>query len=151
MKPESLNKQALRKIVEVMALEDYPNAKTEQLISSLAGEQDLAKRITEWLPEAFGHVLVSRISGVVLPITFHVKDVNGIWHELPFSAEPLVREAIELGIEAIDSGLGDVVAKISLRSSIVAAVNSALNSGADIFGAKISGPAFVNLPAEIYL
>lgn len=151
MKLASLNKEVLKLISDLMASEGYPNAKSEQEISTLAGELGLAKRATEWLPEAFGHVLISHISGVILPMTFHVKDVNGYWHELPFTAEPLVRDAIELGVEAIDLGLGNIVAKISLRSSIVAAVNSALNSGTDISGAKISGPAFVNLSAEMYL
>ncbi|MHB1059114.1 MAG: hypothetical protein ACYC0F_14645 [Rhodanobacter sp.] len=151
MKLKSLSKEALKKIADMMVLENHSDAETWQLISSLTGEQSLATRIVEWLPEAFGYVLISRIPGVVLPTTFNVKDANGAWHELPFTAEPLTREAIELGVEAIDSGSGDVFAKISLRSSIVAAVNSALNAGADISEATISGPAFVNLPAEIYL
>lgn len=151
MKLNSLSKEVLKKVAELMALETHSEAETWKSISSLVGDPSLAKRAVEWLPEAFGYVLISRIPGVTLPKTFHVKDANGVWHELPFLVEPLAREAIELGLEAADSGLGDVFAKISLRSSIVAAVNSALNSGADISGATIAGPAFIKLPAEMYL
>jgi len=151
MKMVSLNKKILKKIVSVMASGEYSDVQTLQFVSSLVGDQSLAIRAVEWLPEAFGYVLISRIPGVALPTTFHVKDAGGTWHELPFTAEPLVRDAVELGAEIVDSGLGDEVAKLSLRSSIVAAVNSALNSGTDLSDAKISGPAFVKLSASIYL
>ena len=148
MKLESLSKEVLRTIANLMASESQSDAKTKQLISELVGKESLATRVTEWLPEAFGYVLISRMPGVTMPTTFHARDAGGVWHELPFSVEPLVSVALELGVEAIGSGKGEVVGKISLRSSIVAAVNSALNAGVSVAGSKISGPAFVKIPAE---
>lgn len=151
MRLKSLSKEMLKKVADLLVLEGLSEAETLKMVSTLVGELTLAKRAMEWLPEAFGYIVVSRIPGVMLPKTFHVKDADGAWYELPFEVEPLAREAIALGAEVSDSGLADVFAKIALRSSILMAVNSALNSGAEISGCRISGPAFIGLSAEIYL
>lgn len=80
-----------------------------------------------------------------------MKSADGQWHEVGFSAEPIAIEAIELAIELFHSGRHEFFDRLAKGSALVATANSALNSGADIARAQMTGPVFVNLPAETYL
>lgn len=145
-----MNADLLERVVRIMADDGLSEAERNQKVLDCVGDPGLAKRAVEWLPEAFGWVLLSRVPDVRVPRTFHVRDTKGGWHEYDFSAEPLFREAVLLANEMAGPGAKGLFEKLALSSSLVASLNAALNAGADIRGAVVSGPAFVNLPAEIY-
>lgn len=67
--------------------------------------------------------------------------------EFKFDAEPIFECAARLGIEMYHSGPSTTFRNIVSRSSIVDAVNHALNHGESLEGATLSGPALVGVPA----
>lgn len=146
----SLNEDKLTELARILTLDNLSQQERSQRMLDCAGDSLLVKRAADWLPEAFGWVLLSHMPDVRVPTTFRVRDSDGRWHEHEFSKEPMFRDAVLLASKMAHSGSGGLFEKLALRSSMLSAVNSALNEGADIEGAAISGPAFVNLPAEIY-
>lgn len=147
----TVDRKVLEGVVALMAQEGNSYDRTLQLVSSLVGDDTLALRVVEWLPEAFGYAVVSRIPGLTLPKTFQVKNAQGHWQQLPLADEPLWAEMVSFAESAFSTELDAAVADIALRSSMLDVVNAALNFGADLSGAAISGPAFVGLRAEISL
>jgi hypothetical protein len=143
---DTLSQDQLKLIASLVADRTLTESERESRASSIAGSQELAKRALDWLPEAFGLVALSRIEGLDLPTTFSAKSRSGTWHEFPISAEPLYAQAVDL---AHDPRVP--FKAIAEQSSCVNAVDNALNSGASIQGAKVSGPALVGVPAEAYL
>lgn len=149
---KKLNRDKLREIARLMISTTAMSDQTwSKIVSVAGGDKSLAKRAMEWLPEAFGYVLLSHIPQVQLPNSFHVRSADGQWHEIDFSAEPIAKEAIELAMEVFHSGQREFFERLAAGSALVTTMNSALNSGADISGAQMTGPVFVNLPAEEYL
>ena len=143
---DTLSQDQLKSIASLVADRTLTALERESRAHSIAGSQELAHRALDWLPEAFGLVALSRIEGLDLPTTFSAKSRSGTWHEFPLSAEPLYAQALALTHDP------EVPFKaVAEQSSCVNAVDNALNSGASVQGAKISGPALVGTPAEAYL
>jgi len=117
---------------------------------ALAGDQMLARRALDWLPEAFGLLMAGHVPGLELPTTFSARNNMGDWKQFPFSAEPLFAHALRLAVEARESGEEELFRAIADKSSVVATLNKALNGGASLSGAKLSGPALIGVPAETY-
>jgi hypothetical protein len=151
MSLERFDVKKLEAIAKLMASSSSWEVEAWPEIVSIAGEQSLARRATEWLPEAFGYVLLSHIPEVQLPKSFHVKSADGSWHEFKFAVEPIAADAISLAMQIFHSGERELFEKLALRSALVTTVNSSLNSNADLVDAKLTGPAFLTLPAELYL
>lgn len=143
---ETLSQDQIKRIASLVADRSLAESERESQASLIAGSQVLAWRALEWLPEAFGLVALGRIEGLKLPTTFSARRRDGAWQEFPLSAEPLFAQAIALAVDP------DVPFKaIAEQGSCVNAVDNALNAGASVHGAIISGPALVRVPAEAYL
>ncbi|WP_154659398.1 hypothetical protein [Arenimonas composti] len=119
-------------------------------LAAYAKDRTQEARIREWLPEAFGWVLLRAVEGLRLPGTFHVRDRDGVWHELDMAAEPMFDDMVLLATNMLNSEMRGVFETLALRSSMVRALNVALNSGANVRTVTISGPAFIGLRTEYY-
>lgn len=140
----------LQQAIALIAQEGLGDDDIEQRMTALATEPMLARRLIDWLPEAFGLVLVSHMDGVELPTRFSASDRNGRWHEFEFAAEPIFAPAMNLAMQMYQAGPRQSFARIAQRSSIVDAVSRALEQCGSLEGTRLSGPALVGIPAEIY-
>lgn len=140
--------QAAIAIIGSSGIEDE---QIERDVRALVTDDMTARRLIDWIPEAFGIVLVSHISNkIILPKTFSAKSTAGKWVELPFETEPIFVTALQIAQTMIHDGPKEVFQNVSLRSSMTNTVNNALNSGVSLDGACMSGPALIGIPAEVY-
>jgi hypothetical protein len=123
----------------------------EREVLRLAADPMMARRLIDWVPEAFGLVLVSHIGKVQFGNTFSALDQRGKWITIDVSREPIFAAALKPATVMFHSGPRDVFESIATRSSTLACVNSALNAGASIENAHLSGPALIGIPAEVYV
>ena len=140
----------LEKAVAVLGTEGISDDEIEAGVAALVGDPMAARRLIDWIPEAFGIVLISHIAKVVLPTTFSAKSSNGEWVKFPFEAEPIFQAALGLATNLYHSGPRSTFGNVAMRSSMVDVVNRALNAGQSIEGATLSGPALIGIPAEVY-
>ena len=145
------SKDKLKQIAKLIGTEGYSDEYIYKSAINITGSESIAQRALDWTPEAFGLLLASHIPDIAPPKTFHARDSRDVWHEFPLAAEPLVQELTKLAEEVISTGEVSLFAKLSQSSSIVATLNSALNAGIAAADIKLSGPAFVHLPADIYI
>ena len=143
---ETLPQDRLGEIAALVADRSISEAERERRALAIAGSPDLVRRALDWLPEAFGLVALARMDGVEVPTTFSAKSVDGAWHEFPLSAEPLFAQAVRVALHS-----PEIFRQIAEQSACINAIDNALNAGADVKGAKISGPTLVGVPAEMYL
>lgn len=147
----SVDSIRVREAIEILARNAGQPDLVEAEILSLVGDEVLARRLIDWIPVAFGAVLIRHMElGLELPQTFTAKDLQGRWHEFPFSAEPIFVEAVNAASGYYHEGPRDVFAALAPAGCMVDAVNRALNAGADLTGASLAGPAMLRIPAEAY-
>ena len=137
--------------IAIVGTEGISNAEIETSMLSLAQDPMLARRLIDWLPEAFALVFVPHLANVNLPTTFRAKSRNGKWKEFEFQVEPIFSIAVHRAMEMYHSGHLNTFRKVVLRSSMIDAVNKALSQGDSLDGATLSGPALIGIPAETYL
>jgi hypothetical protein len=142
--------ELIEQAIAIMGTDGMAEEEVEQKIAALSKDPMLARRLIDWLPEAFGIVLVSHMGGVNLPTTFSAKTSRGQWLEFELNAEPIFQNAARVAMEMYHSGPRNIFSNIALRSSMLSAVNQALNQGGSLEGATLSGPALIGIPAEIY-
>lgn len=147
----SISDTQLEEVAAIVGAAGVDDEALEPRVAMLVQNSMLARRLIDWLPEAFGMVLVSHMDAVTLPTTFSVKNKRGDWVELDLSVEPIFHSAIRLATHMFHNGPRDMFSNIALRSALVVAVNRALNEGRSLKGAVLSGPALLGIPAEIYL
>ncbi|HSI62277.1 MAG TPA: hypothetical protein VLE43_04140 [Candidatus Saccharimonadia bacterium] len=145
--PSSLIKEA----IVLLGTEDLDDATLESRMLESAGDDMLARRLIDWIPEAFGYVAISHVGKVTILNEFQAKNAKGKWRTLPMKAEPIFAPALLEAQEMFHDGPRDVHLRIAMRSACLNSINNALNGGAKIDGATISGPALIGIPAEVYL
>lgn len=123
----------------------------QRRVLQLVADPMMARRLIDWIPEAFGVVLVAHIGKVDFTNTFSAKDHRGNWVTIEISREPIFAAALKHATTMFHSGPKDVYRSIAERSCILDAVNKALNAGESIDGACMSGPALLGIPAEVYV
>jgi len=126
-------------------------ADLERRVLGLTEDAMLARRLIDWIPETFGIVLVSRMGKVAFSGTFSAKNQEGKWVKINMDSEPIHASAMRAALEMLHSGSRESYERIVGRSSILAVVNKALNAGESIDGMTLSGPAFIGIPAEVYV
>ncbi len=141
----------VREAIDVLAKYARHLERAEIEILALAGDADLARRLIDWIPEAFGAVLIGHMKlGLNLPQTFTAMDAHGHWQEFPFSAEPIFVQALEAASLCYHEGPREVFVALAPAGCMVNSVDRALNAGADLAGASLGGPAMLGIPAETY-
>ena len=141
--------ETLTKISD-LAASDLSQEQYENAVLDLVGDRTLAQRIIDWLPEAFGFILVGHMGNLTLPTTFQARDAAGDWVEISLSKEPILAEALDLASQVFHNGPKNVFSSLALRSAVVDVVNNALNAGASLEGSRLAPLAMHGLSAEIY-
>jgi len=126
-------------------------ADLERCVLGLTEDAMLARRLIDWVPETFAIVLVSHMGKVAFSGTFSAKNQKGKWVEINMNSEPIHASATRAALEMFHSGPRESFERIVSRSSILAVVNKALNAGESLEGMTLSGPAFIGIPAEVYV
>jgi hypothetical protein len=142
--------EAIHKTIAVLGVEGISENEVESTVASFAGDKMIARRLIDWIPEAFGIVLASHIGKINLPTTFSAQSHNGEWKHFEFKVEPIFVESLRIATDMYHSGDRPTFGNVAKRSSMVDVVNNALNAGESIDGATLSGPALVGIPAEVY-
>ena len=125
----------------------------ETRMLALAKNPLTARRLVDCVPEAFGLLLIAHLGKLDpsgLPQSFSARDAAGGWRSFPFSAEPIFALSGLLAGRMLHNGPRAKFETIAKRSALLASVNKALNAGADLSGARLSGPALIGAPAEFY-
>jgi hypothetical protein len=140
----------LHQTIALLGSDGITEDEVEAGVAAFAQDPMTARRLIDWIPEAFGLVLVSHLGKILPPKTFGAKASDGKWVEFDLKAEPIFIDTLSLAIEVYHSGPRSTFSNIALRSSMLGAVNEALNAGVSIDGAVLSGPALIGIPAEVY-
>lgn len=150
MQLEGLARGDLDKVIELIGSSSLTEDDIERQVLALLGDSEIARRAIDWIPEAFALVVVDHMAKVKLPTTFSAKGRDGVWHQIPLSAEPIFTQAVHKATETFHQGPRDLFVAIARRSGVLGSVNQALSGGHDIDGATLSGPALIGIPAETY-
>lgn len=143
--------ELVEQAVSILGRTGITNDEIESEVLSLAQDKMLARRLIDWIAEAFGMVLVGHISSeIILPTTFSAKNAKGKWFEFKFAEEPIFVEAIKIAQRIHHAGPQELFLNIASRGSMTNTVSNALNAGANLNGAVLSGPALIGIPAETY-
>jgi len=146
----SISESQLEEVARIIGADGASDGTVETRVLALVQDPMLARRVIDWLPEAFAMVLIPHMGAVTLPTTFSAKNKSGNWVELDFRIEPIFHSAILLATQIFHNGPQDTFRNIVHRSALLATVSRALNEGASLDGATLSGPALIGVPAEVY-
>ena len=151
MKLNSVSTVSIEHCVAIIGDSAISDDEMEQKILSIVNDKLTSQRLICWIPEAFGYVFISHFDGAQMPTSFSAKYLNGNWGQFDFKNEPIFTMTIPIAQHMSHNGPRNVFQKISMRSSLVNAVNNALNGGSAIKDCTLSGPALIDIPADIYL
>ncbi len=140
----------LQRTISILGDGDRRDTEVDIAVGRFAADRMTVRRLVDWIPEAFGFVLLPYVADVVLPTTFSVKAADGRWKHFVFEREPLFADAVQLGAAMYREDPRGMFSHIARRSSVISAVNESLDTGASLTGAKVSGPALLGVPAEFY-
>lgn len=146
-----IDDEQVEKVAALLGASDITSEEIESSVAAQVNDLVTTRRLIDWIPEAFGIVLVSHMGKLTLPTTFRAKNSHDQWIELPFSSEPIFASSLRLAQEMYHNGPREAFKNIASRSAMVAVINNALNAGGSIDGASLSGPAMLGIPAEFYL
>lgn len=137
--------------VDIIGAEGAEEEEIVKQLLDLAGDELLAKRLREWIREAFGREMVFGLSGggVTFLDTFGVftrdrKPVN-----VPNRAEPILDISLRLARKMVQDGRQVQFARIAITSSCAQTALNAREQGASMEGATMA-TAFNGIPAEAY-
>lgn len=137
--------------IAIIGADDISDSGIESGVLALAQDKMLARRLIDWIPEAFGMILIGHMAHVHLPTTFSARTKRGKWISFEFGLEPIFPIALGMAAGMYHSGPCNTFTAIVVRSCVLAVVNKALSQGADLEGAKLSGPALIGVRAEVYI
>jgi hypothetical protein len=135
--------------VEILGTPGISADTIEAQVAALVTDQMEARRLIDWIPEAFGTVWVAHLGKIVLPTTFGARNAKGEVRLFPYSCEPIFTQALQLAQETYHHGSSARFRNVALRSSIANAANNLLNAGGSLDGA-VFHLALVGVPAEVY-
>jgi hypothetical protein len=148
MKP--IPTEIIERAIQILGREGISEDQIESEVAALVAEPIEARRLIDWIPEAFALVLVAHHGKPVLPKSFSARNAQGRWQTFPFACEPLFVAATQIAESACREGLSQDFQNVALRSSTARSAMNALDAGASIDGAVFSGPALIGIPAEVY-
>ena len=136
--------------IDIMGAGSFTDGQIEEKVLALAGDAMTARRLIDWIPEAFGIALAPHLGKVTIAKTFSAKNAQGKWKSIPMTAEPVFVMALEAARKMHHEGPREKFMNVAKRSSIINTINNALNAGVALDGAAMSGPAMMGIPAEVY-
>ncbi len=140
----------VRIVISILASDDMTEDAIESAVLAEVRDPMLARRLIDWIPEAFGIVTVSHMGRIGIPATFKAKTKQGGWREFPLDVEPILLCALKRAQQMYHDGPRHLFAPLASRSSTMAVVNKALNEGSSLDGAQLGAPRMLGIPAEFY-
>ena len=129
---------------------DRRDTEIEIAVRRFAANPLTARRLIDWVPEAFGYVLLPHVADLTLPTTFTARAKDGTWKEFGFDREPIFGKAVTIAAAMYKDNPRGVFSAVAKRSTLVQAVNQTLGEGGKVDGTKVAGPALAGVPAEFY-
>ena len=142
--------ELLQRAISLLGEGERRDAEILVSVARLVPDKLTAHRLIDWIPEAFGMVLLPHVGEVVLPTTFSARAKDGTWKQFSFDREPIFGLTLPIATEMYHDGRRAIFSKIAQRSSLVVIANKALNAGKSLDGAQVGGPAMLGIPAEFY-
>lgn len=143
--------ETIERAVAIIGTTGITKDEIEAQVLALVSDAMAARRLIDFIPEAFGLVLLSHLPAKLqLPDSFHARDAGGEMQTFNLNAEPVFIAAVQIGQRIYHEGQAELFQNVSLRSSMVNSVNNALNAGSRLENLVMSGPAFLGIPAEVY-
>ena len=93
---DSITPALVADAAEIIGTENITDDEMEAKMLALTGDAMVARRLIDWIPEAFGKVLISRLGKVTFGKTFSARDARGKWKSIPMSSEPIYAIAVSL-------------------------------------------------------
>ena len=150
---EALSPNLIYQAVEILGAQPDADDAVEAQVRALVGDDLTVRRLADVVPEAFGLVLASHLPGaesMTLPDTFCAQDEDGEWVEFPLRREPIFVVAADIAQHTFHNGPRALIQNLADRSSLLAAINKALNAGGSLDGTTLGPPSFFGLPAALY-
>ena len=146
----SVSVEDIQRTISQLGEGDRRATETEIAVRRFANDPVTVRRLVDWIPEAFGYVLLPHVADMTLPTTFTAKAEDGRWKTFAFDREPVFGLAVTLAADMYRDGPRTVFSAVAKRSVMVAAANQALSDGVKLSGVKFAGPAMAGIPAEFY-
>lgn len=137
--------------IELLGADGATEERLADQFIALIGDDMGTRRLRDCIPEAFGLVLASHLCPTLkLPDYFQALDASGTWQRIPLRAEPAFVHALPIALHIFHHGPRARFRNIADMSSVVAALNNALNAGDSLDGCTLHGPQMQGLPASLY-
>jgi len=147
----SIEPKIVEHTVAILGTNAISEEEIETQVAAIAASPMEARRLIDWIPEAFGYVLIGHLGkNVILPSTFSARYEQGEWESFPLTSEPIFALALEIAQTAYHQEPRALFTQIATRSAAFNSANNLLHGGGFIEGAAFSGPALIGIPAEIY-
>jgi hypothetical protein len=140
----------IEKAIHILGEDDITPEAVEQRMAALMPDPMGARRLIDWIPEAFGVVALSQLGRIALPTTFLAQDASGNWRTLPMDKEPLFAAAVERARNLFEHGHRALVVRIASRSTLAITANERVEKGASMENVVLTGPVMLHIPAEVY-
>ena len=133
---------------DILAAEGAEEEGIETKLLALAGDEMLAKRLREWIREAFGRaVLLDSGHRIHFVDSFSVFTRERKAVTVPNRAEPIVEMGTRLAQEYLRQDRKEFVLRIAEGSAALRSAMPAIEQGVSLDGA-VSASAFKGIPAE---
>src|ERR1700760_1442149 len=142
--------ESLQRTIPLLGEGERRDMEIEIAVTRFAPDKLAMRRLIDWIPEAFGIVLLPHVADLVLPTTFTARAKDGTWKAFAFDREPIFAQAVTLATEMYRDNPRGLFSHVARRSTMVGVVNQALDAGQSLTGATIAGPAMNGIPAEFY-
>ena len=91
--------------IDILATANISDAEIETRVAALSPDAMTARRLVDWIPEAFGLVLIFHWPDGPTPSkTFSARDKDGNWHNFECNREPIFGPALRIGAELHHQG-----------------------------------------------
>ncbi len=146
----TVSEELLQRVVSLLGEGDRRDAEIVVSVARLVPDKLTARRLIDWIPEAFGYVLLPHVADMALPASFTAKASDGSWKTFSFDREPIFGQTVPIATQMYRENPRGVFSAVARRSTMVAVVNQLLDSGKSLSGATLAGPAIAAIPAEFY-
>jgi hypothetical protein len=134
---------------DILATEGIDEDGIEAQLLALTGDELLAKRLREWIREAFGRVVLLSGHRIHFLDTFTVLTSERKLIKVPNRAEPIIKMAGRLAVDYLSQGRKEYVLLIAETSAPMQTALSMIEKGLSLDGAMMAS-AFNGIPAEAY-
>ena len=146
----NVSDEDIQRTISQLGEGDRRDTEIEIAVRRFAPDPLVMRRLIDWVPEAFGFVLLPHVAELTLPTTFTARAKDGTWKEFAFDREPIFGQAVTIAAAMYKENPRGVFSAVAKRSAMVAVVNKALDSGTSLDGVRLPGPQMAGVPAEFY-